>query len=128
MNVTTTIRLLAAGRVAVGTALTLLPGHVGSMWFGDAAHDPGVKVAIRALGIRDAVIGLGTLWAVAKDEPTRGWILASAASDAVDAVATMTATPHIGLRRAAPATSVATSSAVLHTVWALSRDGRGVHA
>ncbi len=123
MNEMTTVRLLAAGRVAVGTALTLLPGATGSLWFGDHAHEPGVKVAIRALGVRDAVLGLGTLWALANDEPTRGWYAAGAASDLVDAVATMTATRHIGLRRAVPATCVATSSAVLHAGWAISSDG-----
>jgi len=123
MNETTTIRLLAAGRVAVGTALTLVPGTAGSLWFGDHARDPGVKIAVRALGVRDAVLGLGTLWALANDEPTRAWYAAGAASDVVDAIATMTATRRIGLRRAVPATSVATTSAVLHTGWAISADG-----
>lgn len=117
------IRLLAAGRVAAGTALTVLPGAAGSLWFGAHAHEPGVKVAIRALGIRDAVLGLGTLWALANDEPTRGWYAAGAASDVVDALASMTATRHIGLQRAVPATCVVTSSAVLHTGWAFSADG-----
>jgi len=106
-------RMMALGRVVVGVSLTVLPGTVGRAWFGPVAQEPGTKVAIRALGVRDAALGLGTHRALVEGEPVAGWLRASVISDVVDAGATVLAIRHIGVRRALPILAVATTAAVL---------------
>ena len=105
------VRTISAGRIAVGAGLILLPGTGASRWVGPAAHDPTVKVLVRALGVRDLALGAGTMQALAAGEPARGWTRAGAASDAVDAVATLLAFRRIGARRALPLLAVAIAAA-----------------
>ncbi len=108
------VRMLAAGRVVVGTTLTVFPGFAGGMWIGEAAKDPGVKVMIRAMGIRDFALGAGMLQALSKGEPTKSWAGLCATADAVDALATVKGAPGIGFFKALPVVAVAATSAVLH--------------
>ena len=61
----------------------------------------------RTMGIRDLAIGAGTMHTLAEGTPARSWILAGAASDLVDVVATVLAVRYIGLRRALPVVAVA---------------------
>ena len=51
-----------------------------------SADDPSVETAIRSVGVRDAVIGLGLLRAALSpgDRSLRAWLLARAACDAGD--------------------------------------------
>jgi hypothetical protein len=109
------VRSLAAGRVVVGAALIVVPGTA-SRWIGPAAHDPTVKVTIRALGVRDLAIGVGTMRALAAGEPARDWTLAGGVSDLVDAGATLLAFRRIGARRAIPLLMVATVAAAVSYV------------
>jgi hypothetical protein len=81
-------RAVAAGRVAVGATLCVAP-NLAAPWAGEAARTPGARMIIRALGARDAALGLGTL-AAAHDPPQlRRWLMASSACDAVDFGATL---------------------------------------
>jgi hypothetical protein len=107
------MRMLAAGRIAVGSTLVLLPGVAGSQWIGDAARGRDVKVVIRAMGVRDLALGAGTLQALDGGEPVRSWVLMSALSDLVDFGATAVAMRRIGLRRALPVMVIAAVSAGL---------------
>jgi hypothetical protein len=116
-------RFIAIGRIAVGTALTVLPGIVGRSWIGPAADDPGVKIMIRGLGIRDAALGLGTYRALASGERAEMWVAGSAASDAVDALASLLAIRHIGARRALPAIATAAGAAIVGARCAATIDG-----
>jgi hypothetical protein len=77
--------------MAVGAALVLAPGLVGSRWIGDDATRPAVKVFARALGVRDVALGLGIAVALDRGAPARGWLEAAALSDAVDLIATQIA-------------------------------------
>ena len=83
--------LHARGRIAVGAAFVLFPGLAGRMWIGsDAARRP-VKVLARAFGARDLAIGLGTVIALDRGAPVRGWIEAGILSDAIDTTASLLA-------------------------------------
>lgn len=82
------IRLLAVGRIAVGSGLVLAPRLFGGTWFGAAATQPATQVAIRALGIRDLVLGVGTYRALDQGTDVATWVSLGVACDAVDAVAT----------------------------------------
>jgi hypothetical protein len=89
MEIGTVAKLHAAGRVAVGGALTLLPGLAGPGWVGSAAEDPRAAVLSRALGVRDAAIGLGVLWTIEDVDAARPWLLACVAADTVDCLASL---------------------------------------
>lgn len=107
------IRFLAAGRVAIGGALVAAPRKAGGNWIGDAAASRDVMVFTRALGIRDLVLGVGTLQAMGAGDPVRPWVVLGAACDAVDAAATLLAVRRIGLRRALPAIAIAGTAAAI---------------
>jgi hypothetical protein len=89
-----------------------LPGTSAGTWIGPVAKDPAVKVMVRAMGARDLAIGAGTMHALGEGSPARMWSLAGAASDLVDAVATLLAFRHLGARRAIPVVLIAASAAV----------------
>jgi hypothetical protein len=106
------LRSIAAGRVVVGVALVALPGTSAGTWIGPVAKDPAVKVMTRAMGARDLAIGMGTLHALQEGASAKTWSLAGAASDLVDAAATLLAVRHLGLRRALPLLVVATTAGI----------------
>ena len=106
------LRTISAGRVIVGATLVLLPGTTVSRLVGPLAREPGVKVLIRALGVRDLAIGAGTLHALANGEPARDWGLAGAAGDLMDGVAALLAIRTLGARRALPLIAVAKIAAL----------------
>ena len=90
MSPRTAMQLLNGGRVVIGAALTVLPVTAGEGWIGAAARTGGGQVALRALGVRDLVLGLGAVHA-ARSRDARSaatWSLALAACDTVDFVAT----------------------------------------
>jgi hypothetical protein len=85
-------RQLAWGRIAAGVGLLAVPGLVGGAWIGRrTASDPGARVLLRALGVRDLVLGLGLKTALDRDAPTRGWLEGGLAADCVDFSATVLA-------------------------------------
>jgi hypothetical protein len=77
---------MGVGRVALGAGFVLMPGLLGKLWVGDAAASPGAKLLIRAVGVRDLVLGVGILSAL-QGRNARTWVQAAAASDAVDVAA-----------------------------------------
>ena len=82
-------RISAAGRVAIGTALLVVPQRVTKGWTGTDGATPGGRLLGRSLGARDLVLGLGVIGALDRGDPAaRDWIRASALSDTADAVAT----------------------------------------
>lgn len=91
------IRSMAAGRVAIGVALLLAPGLAARGWAGAEASRPVTRVFLRTLGIRDLVLGLGTLRALNRGEDVAPWARYGAAVDGVDAAATL-----VGYRHLAP--------------------------
>ena len=92
-------RLYALGRVGFGVGALVAPAALGRPWMGAVADRPGTQVAIRALGVRDLVLG-----GIAAHVLDRGPVAARAAqacavADAVDLAATLAA------RRSLPATA-----------------------
>jgi hypothetical protein len=87
-------RAIAAGRIATGTALLLVPGRTSRAWLGDLG--PAGEAVTRCVGIRDLVLGGIALHTV--DHPQIGprWVATCALADAVDAGASYAA------RRALP--------------------------
>ncbi|MEA2715843.1 MAG: hypothetical protein QOI99_160 [Actinomycetota bacterium] len=84
----TVAKAIAAGRIGLGTVFTLTPGLALRAWPGDGSHDHAVsRFLARSTGGRDLAIGIGTLLAMRKDAPVRGWLEAGMLADAVDAVA-----------------------------------------
>lgn len=89
MNPRDGARALALGRVAVGSALMLFPRLAGRGWLGDAVDAPGGQVAIRALGVRDAIMGAIVLHTVDHQDVGPRWVATCAVADAVDLLATL---------------------------------------
>jgi len=82
-------RSLARGRVAVGAALLLFPKLAGRGWLGEAVDTPGGQVAIRALGIRDLIMGAIVLHTVDHEDVGPRWVATCAVADGVDLLATL---------------------------------------
>jgi uncharacterized protein YjeT (DUF2065 family) len=81
--------ILGVGAVMFGAAPALAPGFFGRMFGIASASDPTVATAIRSVGVRDMVVGVGILRALrAGDQRSLGeWLLARAACDAGDTLA-----------------------------------------
>jgi hypothetical protein len=81
-------RLLAAGRIAVGSALLAAPGACGRPWMGAGADTPGGAVAVRCFGVRDAFVGAVTLAVLRRDTRAAGALVAAGSVlDATDGLA-----------------------------------------
>jgi hypothetical protein len=106
-------RQQAAGRLAIGTAMVLVPETVARSWIGasDAGH-AGPQALTQALGIRDAAIGAGVL-ATAGTDAARTWLLAGVAADAVDLAATLRARDGIPSTAVIGVSALAAGSALL---------------
>src|SRR3954463_11154771 len=106
-------RVYGAGRVAVGAALLLAPRRLARFWLGGPADTPAGAVAMRALGLRDAVLGAMGLHTVDHPEVAPRWQRTCAVVDAVDLTATAAARaapPPVG---SAPVMAMAASGAAV---------------
>ena len=81
--------MLAAGPMVIGATLLAAPDLAATPWVGADARTRGARVVVRALGARDAALGAGTLSAAGDRTQLRRWLVASAACDAADFVATL---------------------------------------
>jgi hypothetical protein len=79
----------ARGRMAVGAAFFFAPGLAGRTWVGADGARASSKLLSRAFGIRDLALGLGVVIAIDRGAPVRGWLEASALSDAGDFCASL---------------------------------------
>jgi hypothetical protein len=82
---------LARGRIAFGAAAVLAPGLAARAMGGRSASEGITPMLVRMLGARDLALGLGTVIAVDRGAPVRGWVEGSALSDAVDCLASVLA-------------------------------------
>jgi hypothetical protein len=87
----TATRGFGLGRTIYGTGLMLMPGVFGRPWIGSHAQQPTAQLALRALGVRDAALGIGALITADDPDRQRPWLAAGAISDLVDGVATLAA-------------------------------------
>jgi hypothetical protein len=91
MDPQTVARTLAIGRIGLGAALVAAPKLVLGPWIGKDAASAGPQVVGAALGIRDVVLGTGTLGALYRGDGAEQWMRASVAADLVDLAATLRA-------------------------------------
>jgi len=96
----------AAGRAAIGGALLAAPEAITAGWIGKHARRGPVTVLARALGARDAALGLGVLGTLGDAQAVKPWVAACLAADAVDLIATL------ALRDELPAQGVAAVAAM----------------
>ena len=104
-------RLLAAGRLAIGTALIAVPGLAARQWLGTERAGGDVKMLARAAGAREIVLAVGALRALTDGADARPWVAGAAAADAVDAVAAVLAMGRRSPVRAALSAAIAGTAA-----------------
>jgi hypothetical protein len=87
---------------------------------GDEPQSASAVLLVRTIGIRDLVLGAGTIAAARNSDgdDVRQWIVAGLLSDALDVAAGAAANPLIGRKAALTAASVPTPF-VLGDLWAL---------
>jgi len=121
MEARTAIRAIALARAAFGAALTLRTESLVRVMVKDAEPTGSLFLFARTVGIRDLVIGLGTLAASFDGESTddlRRWTRVSLASDAIDTVSGMASARHVGVVGSIQATA-ASAPFVAGGWWAL---------
>lgn len=91
------IGLLQGGRAALGAVLVVAPQAIGERWIGGQAATQSGQIALRALGARDLVLGLGAMRAARRGDArsVAAWCVALAACDTVDGLATVAAREEI---------------------------------
>jgi hypothetical protein len=75
-------KLIAAGRLVIGTALVAKPEAVTGPWVG--SRNAGTRVMASGLGIRDVAMGAGVLAALRGGSGARPWLVGSALADLGD--------------------------------------------
>ena len=103
----------AGGRALVGAALIVAPGATTTGWIGKDARRAPVTVLVRALGVRDSVLGLGVLRTLGDPEAAKPWVAAGLVADAVDLGTTLAARDHLPKQGAVAVAVVAAGSVVL---------------
>ena len=102
MNERDLAKSYAGGRIGIGILLLLFPRRmVKGLWGADAAGSPAVMFFTRLVGVRDAILGAGTIAALQGEgtAAVRPWMSYGAAADAVDAGATLLAYKHLPKRK-----------------------------
>jgi hypothetical protein len=103
---------LARCRIAIGAAAILAPRLAARVMGGPQASGGIAPLFARMLGARDVALGLGTVIALDRGKPVRGWLEGSALSDTVDCVACAIAREHIPPRAMRASVGLAAGSAV----------------
>ena len=93
-------RALGLVRIGVGGLLFLAPRLSARLWTGERLNSVVGTLAVRGMGARDVVVGTGLLTALENKGAVRGWLEASAACDAADALGTVAAWRRIPAWRA----------------------------
>lgn len=86
-------------RTSVGIALMVAPGAPMRL-AGTESPTAATLLLMRTIGIRDLVLGLGTVSATRSNDRSdaRGWVKATLASDAIDTVVSLASLRSIGRR------------------------------
>ena len=114
----TLIRVLAAARVLVGTAMTVAPRPAARGWIGGLARKPAVQLLARGLGVRDSAMGVGVLLTVDDIDAVRPWLAGCAVADAIDCAASLAARDELPRGSALAVPVVAAGSALAYGVLA----------
>ena len=81
---------IGIGRLALGVGIVAAPVPLGEPWIGESGATDGGKVALRALGVRDALLGFMAIHVASAEDPlvAARWSAAIAVCDLVDGLAT----------------------------------------
>lgn len=82
---------VARGRIAIGLAAVVSPRLATRVMSRRSAPEGVAPLFARMLGARDVALGLGTVIALDRGAPVRGWLEGSALADAADCVAALLA-------------------------------------
>ncbi len=98
MSARLAMRGLGVGRMAIGVGLVAAPVPLGEPWIGEPAETDGGKVALRALGVRDALLGFMAVHVAGSEDPmiAARWSSAIAVCDLVDGLASLSARGRVG--------------------------------
>ncbi len=101
MNPTDVAKAYAGGRLAIGVLFLLLPGRMLKGIVGGEHPGPALKLLGRLIGVRDALLGVGTLVALQDGDGARvrPWMTYGAVADGVDALSTLLAYRHLPKRK-----------------------------
>jgi len=100
------VRAIAFARAAFGLALTVKTAELVRMMVRNEEHTGSLFLFARTVGIRDLVLGAGTLAASFGDlEDTRRWAVACLASDVIDTASGALSSRWLGPGRATAATA-----------------------
>jgi hypothetical protein len=86
---------VARMRIAIGTAAVVCPRLAARVMSKDGDAGGIAPVLVRMLGARDIALGLGTVIALDRGAPVRGWVEGAALSDAADCLACLRARDHL---------------------------------
>ena len=111
MDHRTTARLIAAGRTLFGLLCLLRP----RVLTGFDRSEPSAAALgwIRLFGVRDVVLGAGTLASLNGDDGDTRWVKMSAAADTADAVTVVTVRDEVGVSFMAVSLALAVPAAAL---------------
>jgi hypothetical protein len=104
---------LAQGRIALGGVSLLAPGWTARKMTGSGGSGGVTSLFARMVGARDIGLGLGTLIALGRGRPARGWFEASALVDGLDAAACLLARDHLRTSVMPGAVGLAAAGALL---------------
>jgi hypothetical protein len=76
-------------RILLGLMLFFMPRFSTRRWTGEEPEGAPTDLAVRGMGVRDVAIGAGIVTAIDRGAPVKGWLEASAMSDAGDALGTL---------------------------------------
>lgn len=113
MEDTTLAMSLARCRIAIGLAAVVTPGVAARVMGGRRRSQGIAPLFARMLGARDVALGLGTVIALDRGKPVRGWLEGSALADAVDCVACVLARENMSLTAFAAGAGLGGVSAIL---------------
>lgn len=110
MEDTTLALTLSRVRIALGAVAVAAPGTTARILTGRPRADGVEPQLARMLGGRDLALGLGTVIALDKGTPVRGWLEACALADGGDCISALLGRKHMS-QRAFIGTLVASSAA-----------------
>ena len=104
---------LARCRIAIGIAAAIAPRVATRVMGGSRRSERVAPLFARMLGGRDIALGLGTVIALDRGKPVRGWLEGSALADAVDCVACVLAREEMSRGAFSAAAGLGAASALL---------------
>jgi hypothetical protein len=107
---------VARCRIVLGIAAVTVPRVAARVMSAGRESDAIAVPLARMLGGRDVALGLGTVIALDRGKPVRGWLEGSALADTVDCVACVIAREQISPAAFAAAVGLGATAAVLQVV------------